>query len=125
MYTTHAHVTTWVIGIILFIIAAALYKSGKTKGAKIVNMILRLFYILIIITGGILFFKFQSAYGPALYGMKLLGGLLVIGMMEMVLSRMKKGKSSGIFWLLFIIFFAIVLYLGFVKLPMGLHPFGK
>ncbi|GIN37937.1 MULTISPECIES: YisL family protein [Heyndrickxia] len=124
MYTTHAHVTTWVIAIILFVIAFALYKSGNTKGSKIVHMILRLFYILVIITGGILFFKFQSTFGPALYGMKLLGGLLVIGMMEMILTRIKKGKGTGLFWLLFIIFFVAVLYLGFVKLRMGLHPFG-
>lgn len=117
MYTTHAHITTWVIAIILFIIAFALYKSGNQKGSKIVHMILRLFYILIIVTGAFLFFKYQSI-NPAMYGIKLLDGLLVIGMLEMILSRLKKGKGTGLFWLLFIIFFIVALYLGFVKLPV-------
>ncbi|KYC97212.1 YisL family protein [Heyndrickxia sporothermodurans] len=117
MYTTHAHITTWVVAVILFVIALVLIKSGNAKGTKIVHMILRLFYILTIVTGAFLFFKFQSA-NPALYGIKLLGGLLVIGMMEMILSRMKKGKGTGLFWILLIIFFVGVLYLGFVKLPL-------
>ncbi|GIN84041.1 UPF0344 protein YisL [Heyndrickxia sporothermodurans] len=116
MYTTHAHITTWVIAIILFFIALALYKGGNAKGAKIVHMITRLFYILIIVTGAFLFFKFQKA-NPALYGIKLLDGLLIIGMLEMILVKVKKGKGTGLFWILFIIFFIAALYLGFVKLP--------
>ncbi|MGE8205187.1 YisL family protein [Heyndrickxia sp. NPDC080065] len=117
MYTTHAHITTWVVALILFFVALALYKSGNSKGSKIVHMILRLFYILIIVTGAFLFFKFQSI-DPALYGIKMLDGLLVIGMLEMILVRLKKGKGTGLFWILMIIFFIIALYLGFVKLPL-------
>ena len=34
--TTHAHITTWVIGLILFVVALGLLKGGNAKGAKIV-----------------------------------------------------------------------------------------
>lgn len=118
---TYAHITTWVIAIILFIVVLALHKAGNQKGSKIVHMVLRLFYLFVIITGGFLFFEYQSG-DPALYGIKLLGGLLVIGMMEMVLVRGKKGKSTGLFWLLLIVFLLVTLFLG-LKLPMGWHPF--
>ncbi|BBP88362.1 hypothetical protein BsIDN1_19800 [Bacillus safensis] len=47
---THLHITAWVLGIILFFVAFAL--AGKNdKGAKIVHMIVRLFYLIIIATG--------------------------------------------------------------------------
>ncbi|MFK4998177.1 YisL family protein [Bacillus sp. N9] len=59
-------------------------------------MTLRLFYLLIIATGLILFIKFSSG-DPALYGIKFLGGLVVIAMMEMILVRMGKGKPTGVF----------------------------
>ncbi|GER65759.1 UPF0344 protein [Weizmannia acidilactici] len=118
---TDTHVTTWVIAIILFIVALFLHKAGKEKGFKIVQMILRLLYILVIVTGALLFFHNQSL-DPALYGVKLLGGILVIGMMEMILLRLAKGKNTGVFWVLFIVFFIGVLYLG-LRLPIGWHPF--
>ncbi|MFF2177298.1 YisL family protein [Lysinibacillus sp. NPDC058147] len=111
---TDAHITTWVIAIVIFLIAALMGKQSKG-----LHMTLRLFYILIIITGGALFFKYQSG-DPMLYGMKFLGGILVIGMMEMVLVRQKKNKPTGLVWILFAVFLFITLFLGF-KLPMGIN----
>ena len=111
---THLHITTWVVGIVIFLIAAL---SGKQS--KGLHMALRLFYILIIITGGALFFKYSSS-DAMLYGMKFLFGILVIGMMEMVLVRQKKNKPTGMFWALFAVFLLITLFLGF-KLPMGIN----
>ncbi|WP_427109477.1 YisL family protein [Lysinibacillus xylanilyticus] len=110
---THLHITTWVIAIVIFLIAAL---GKQSKG---LHMTLRLFYILIIITGGALFFQYQTN-DPMLYGMKFLGGILVIGMMEMVLVRQKKNKPTGLFWILFAVFLFITLFLGF-KLPIGLN----
>ncbi|MDD1504856.1 MULTISPECIES: YisL family protein [unclassified Lysinibacillus] len=109
---THLHITTWVVAIVIFLIAALMGKQSKG-----LHMTLRLFYILIIITGGALFFKYQ-ANDPMQYGLKFLGGILVIGMMEMVLVRQKKNKPNGLFWILFAVFLFITLYLGF-KLPIG------
>ncbi|MEI5906495.1 YisL family protein [Bacillus spongiae] len=110
---THAHITTWVIALILFFVAFALHRSGKAQGMKVVHMVLRLFYLLIIITGGVLFINHQTIQ-PAVYGMKMLVGLLVIGMMEMVLVRLTKNKSTRIAWILFVVSFIAALYLGYV-----------
>ena len=112
--STHLHITTWVVGIVIFFIAAL---SGKQS--KGLHMALRLFYILIIITGGALFFKYSSA-DAMLYGIKFLFGILVIGMMEMVLVRQKKNKPTGMFWGLFVVFLFITMFLGF-KLPLNFN----
>ncbi|WP_088005676.1 YisL family protein [Indiicoccus explosivorum] len=115
--STHLHITTWVIGLILFFAAAAM--AADSKGRKITQMILRLFYVLILITGGVLFFAYSSADAME-YGLKFLFGLLTIGMMEMVLIRGKKGKSTGLVWLLFAIFLFVTLFFGF-RLPIGIN----
>ncbi|GLC87757.1 YisL family protein [Lysinibacillus piscis] len=113
--STHLHITTWVVAIVIFLIAAL---SGKQS--KGLHMALRLFYILIIITGVALFIKGMDFGQGMLYGFKFLGGIFVIGMMEMVLVRQKKNKPTGMFWILFAIFLFITLFLGF-KLPMGMN----
>lgn len=110
--TTHLHVTTWVVAVVLFLVAAVGIKP------KVVHMILRLFYILALITGGALFFEYRSAFGFE-YDIKFLLGILVIAMMEMILVRQKKNKPTTVFWVLFAIFLFAVLYYGF-KLPMGM-----
>ncbi|CAM4059736.1 YisL family protein [Lederbergia lenta] len=115
--TTHAHIATWVIGLLLFVVALFLHKSGNKKATKIVHMVLRLFYLLIIATGAILFAK-HSSTDAMLYGMKFLGGLVVIAMMEMILVKVTKGKKAGVFWVIFIIALIATFLLG-VKLPIG------
>ncbi len=115
--STHAHITTWAVALILFVVVLVLQKSGKQKGAKITQMILRVFYLLIIATGVLLFSKHQG-YNPALYGIKFLGGIIVIGMMEMILVRTAKEKNTGVFWAVFIVALAVTFFLG-LKLPLG------
>lgn len=110
--STHLHITTWVIALVLFFVAAL---ASKSKG---VHMALRLFYILIIITGGALFIEGMKYNMGMDYGIKFILGILVIGMMEMVLVRKAKNKPITAFWVLFAIFLFAVLFYGF-KLPMG------
>jgi hypothetical protein len=117
--TTHFHIFTWVVGIILFLVAAVM--ADGTKGRKITHMIARLFYVLILISGVLLFVKYSSA-DAALYGVKFLLGLLTIGMMEMVLVRSEKGKSVGVIWVLFFVFLFATMFLGF-KLQVGISWF--
>lgn len=107
--STHIHITTWVIAIVLFAIAALASKPNKG-----VHMALRVMYILIIISGGALFMEYRSIIteGGMWYDMKVLFGVLVIGFMEMILVRKKKGKSTTMFWGLFGIVFFVTLYLG-------------
>ena len=113
---THAHITTWVIALILFFVAISLHKNGKTRGLKVVQMILRLFYLLIIATGVGMLFSLSTI--SVLYWIKAILGVLVIGFFEMVLSKTIKGKSTGVLWTLFVVAFVVVVYLGF-KLPLG------
>ena len=119
--TTHLHITTWVIGLILFFLAA----TGIVK-SKGVHMALRLFYILIIISGGALYYKyaieFRAPEGGMDYDMKFLFGILLIGMMEMILVRQKKNKPTTIFWVLFAVFLFLTLFYG-LKLPVGMDFF--
>lgn len=115
--TTHLHITTWVIGIVLFLVAA--FMNRDSKGRKIVHMILRLFYILIVISGLALFIA-HSSFDAMQYGLKFLFGLLTIGMMEMVLVRSKKQKPVTLFWVLFAVFLFVTMFFGF-KLPVGIN----
>lgn len=85
---THLHITTWVVALILLFVSYSLYSSGSAKGAKITHMILRLFYILIILTGAELFVRFANWNGE--YAGKMILGIITIGLMEMLLIRKKK-----------------------------------
>lgn len=83
-------------------VALSLNKSGKTKGAKIVQMILRLFYLLIIATGVGLLSQVSNIDWK--YILKAVAGLWVIGTFEMILSRVKNDRRTSVFgfslWLL-------------------------
>ncbi|KIQ95702.1 hypothetical protein LH47_00133 [Anoxybacillus thermarum] len=116
---THAHITSWVVALILFVVAIAFQAKGHEK-TKMVHMSLRLFYILIIATGAWILHSMSSF--PFLYIVKVIVGLWVVGVMEMILVRTAKGKNTNVLWLQFIVAFVIVLYLGF-KLPFGFSFF--
>lgn len=115
--TTHLHITTWVIALVVFLVAALMHP--ESKGRKILHMVLRLFYILIIITGLTLFVA-HSSFDPMEYGLKFLFGILTIGMMEMVLVRSKKQKPVTLFWVLFAVFLFATMFYGF-RLPIGFN----
>jgi hypothetical protein len=117
-YMTHMHLTAWVLALILFFVAIGLYKAGKHRGFKIIHMILRVFYLLIIATGAELIFRWLGTITP-LYWVKIILGILVIAFFEMVLVFTKKGKSTVLPWLLLVIAFVATVYLGF-DLPLGL-----
>ena len=111
--TTHLHITTWVVGLVLFFIAA--FSAKQLTG---VHMTLRLFYILIIISGAALFMEHRDMIASMndgsgmTYDMKFMFGILLIGFMEMILVRKNKGKSTTVVWALFAISLIVVLYLG-------------
>ncbi|MBN6887587.1 peptidoglycan/LPS O-acetylase OafA/YrhL [Cytobacillus horneckiae] len=114
---THAHLSTWIIALILFFVALGLQKSGKDK---VVHMILRLFYLLIIATGVMMLFSISNI--DLMYVLKSIVGLWVISMLEMILVRTKKGKKTTILWVQLVVAFLLVLYLG-LSLPLGFTPF--
>ncbi|CUA79300.1 YisL family protein [Anoxybacillus suryakundensis] len=116
---THAHITTWVVALILFVVAIFFQAKGHEK-TKMVHMLLRLFYVLIIATGAWILHSMSSF--PFLYIVKVIVGLWVIATMEMILVRTAKGKNTNVLWLQFLVAFVVVLYLGF-KLPFGFSFF--
>ena len=111
---THLHITTWVVALILFFVALAI------KNPKVVHMILRIDYLLIVATGVALFIRGMDYGEGMLYGFKFLAGLAVIAMMEMALVKKGKGKPYTTFLVLVFVFLLITLFLGF-KLPMGFN----
>ncbi|RLL45044.1 DUF1516 family protein [Oceanobacillus piezotolerans] len=122
---THMHITSWVLGFILFIIAYMLIKQGKQKQAKIVHMILRLDYLFILYTGGTLTANYiVNAQMPMLAEAitKALAGIWLIAAMEIILVKINKGKSAKSGWIQFIIALILVLILGFARLPYGIAP---
>jgi ABC-type transport system involved in cytochrome c biogenesis permease subunit len=111
---THAHLTSLVLSLIFLIIIVVL--QSKEKNIKIWHMVLRASYILIILTGGMLFLAAYSI--PVSYYFKSILGIVMIGLFEMVIVRKQKGKRTDIIWIAFSIVLVILLVLGFT-LPQG------
>jgi uncharacterized membrane protein SirB2 len=111
---THTHLTSLVLSLIFLIIIAVLQNKGKN--IKIWHMVLRATYILVIVTGGMLFFAANSI--PLSYYLKALLGIIMIGLFEMVIVRKQKGKKTDVIWIAFSIVLVLLFALGFT-LPMG------
>lgn len=110
--TTHLHITTWVVMLVLFFVAVAKYSKG-------VHMALRLFYLLAIGSGLALYLEYRATFE---YDIKFTFAILTIGMMEMVLVRGQKGKSTTVVWALFAVFALVTIFYG-LKLPAGMDFF--
>jgi hypothetical protein len=122
----HAHITAWLLALILFLVALSLNKKGKTKGVKVIQMILRVLYLLIIATG--VYLLRIGLHSPALklevfYILKAVCGIWLIGLFEIILSRVINKRRTSTFWIQFVVAWLLVLFLGFVELPMSfLNP---
>jgi len=112
--------TAWFLAIVLFFVSLGLHKSGKEKGSKIVQMVLRVVYLLILLTGLMLLFSLDSI--SLTYILKAAVGLWVISLLELILIRTKKNEKASILWIQFIVALLLVLYLGF-SLPLGTDLF--
>ncbi|QDP39765.1 YisL family protein [Radiobacillus deserti] len=121
---THLHITSWVLAIILLLVALSFYKKDNQKAGKMVHMILRLDYLLILYSGGALLTDYfeTGAMLPEVIT-KLLAGIWVIGAVEMILMKTAKEKPARGAWIQFAIAFVLVLALGFGRLPLGVHLF--
>lgn len=116
----HLHLTAIIIALVLFFIT---YFSIKTPGdpdakySKVVHMIARVFYVIVLVSGLILFIQSMGIDGM-MYGMKFLAGLITIGLMEMAVIR-KKNKAKGQpMFITFLVLAVITISLG-IYLPLG------
>lgn len=116
---THLHITAWVLAVILLFVVTAFYKQGKAKPGKILHMVLRLMYLVIIGSGIELFIQYQK-YSGELF-IKVLAGLWVIAAIEMITVRTNKGKDTKSWWIQFAIAAIIAIVLGFTRLPLGIQ----
>lgn len=111
-----SHIGSWAILVLLFFVSYFLLKGGIRKGAKIVHMILRLFYIIQVVSGVGLLMVHQFA---AAYIIKGIIAIVMIYAMEMILVRTQKGtmEKGGLYWAILLISLLLVILLGFEVIP--------
>jgi hypothetical protein len=84
-------------------------RAGKGKAQNKIHLVLRIFYILTVITGMFLVVGYQF-WGPSI--VKGVVALWLIFSMEMILVRGKKEKIIWPFWLQFMFAFLLVVFYG-------------
>ncbi|KGX92644.1 hypothetical protein N781_15095 [Pontibacillus halophilus JSM 076056 = DSM 19796] len=123
--TTHLHITSWILLLALFGLAIFFNRLGREKAGKIVQMIMRLDYLLILYSGGsLLGAYFQYANGAEIGEsiVKAIAGIWVIGIVEVLTTRSHKRKKAGTaLWVQFFIAFIITIVLGFGRLGYGIY----
>ncbi|MBC1964323.1 YisL family protein [Listeria welshimeri] len=107
----YVHLISWVAIVVLTVTALAIY-SKSTKGFTILQMVNRIFYILVILSG-VMMVQYSVEQSWILAVFKILMGIIVIGVVEMLLSYRKQQKPTGMFLMIFIIFIVITVSLGF------------
>ena len=112
---THVHLTAVALTLILFFVTLGLLKKGRN--IKIFKMILRVLYILIILTGGMMLFSLSQI--SILFVLKTIAGLAMIGLFEMILAAdSKKERNMAVLWVMFIAILILTIFLG-LQLPFG------
>lgn len=115
----HLHITGWVLAIILLFVVSNYYKQQKGSRGKILHMILRVSYLIILFSGISLFFDYTNKPGELF--VKVIAGLWVIVAMEMITVRTNKQLPTKSWWIQFVIAALIAITLGFVRLPLGVQ----
>lgn len=123
----HLHLTALIIAVILFIAVFAMYKKNNTKENKtafILHMVLRLFYVIILVSGLIVYIGnmegISNANDHMRYGIKALLGLLSIGLMEVSVVRLKKQSAKANMILIVCIISIIATVILGAILPLGM-----
>lgn len=98
------HAFSWPLMLIAF------FLSYKFTGQKFTMMITRLFALFMIVSG----FGMVIIYGfPLLPLFKAILALLLIGSMETMVARKRKGKKNVVIWVIWVILLAIILSIGY------------
>lgn len=101
LYDTHM---MWGLLLVFFVLALALPRQGWPV------MLLRLFYLVMIVSGVGMLIVLQF---PVFYVVKGLLALVLIGTIEMVLARRKKGSVSPIQWAVLLLLLVLVPLMGY------------
>ncbi len=126
----HLHLTAIIVGVILFIAVYGMYKKNNTaenKPALIMHMVLRVFYLLVLFSGIMVYVGnmegISNAGSHMQYGIKALLGILSIGLMEIAIVRLKKNSAkANVLMVICIIAIIATVIMGSV-LPLGMLSF--
>lgn len=116
----HLHVTGWAIAIIFLFFVVHSYKKGNEKQAKVLHMLLRLEFLIILFSGIMLFLSYHQWSGELI--IKIIAGLWAIVSMEMIAVKTKNKNATKAWIIQFVIAFIIAVTLGFGRLPLGVLP---
>ncbi|MBB6448513.1 putative membrane protein SirB2 [Geomicrobium halophilum] len=105
-----SHQGSWAFVPILFLIAYSLYRAGKNTGGRILHIILYLFYLIMIVTGVGLLIEYNFM---AMYIVKGILAILLIGFIEMTLAKTRRGEKTAVVFTLVVITLILVVLLGF------------
>src|SRR5699024_12862549 len=98
----HLHLTAIVIAVVFFFIT---YFSIKNPGepdakyAKAPHMVARLFYVIVLVSGLVVFIQAMGINGM-LDGLEFLAGLFTIGLMDVAVIKMREGTGQTLVTLL-------------------------
>ena len=123
----HMHITSWVAAIVLLFLAISFLKKNNQSSYKMTHMILRVVYLLIIGTGTMMILSIDSFSSlPAgyigEYISKVVLGVIIIGLTEMILVKMSKGKSVKGMIIGLAVVFVLTVAVG-LRLPIGFDFF--
>ncbi|SFE63861.1 Protein of unknown function [Bacillus sp. OV194] len=100
----HTHSGSWAIMVILFLI------TYFTKSQKITLMLQRLFYLIMIVTG---VWMLSILHFPLTYVLKGVLAIVLIGVMEMLVARKRKGSPMPAMWIVLIILLVVIVLMGY------------
>ncbi|CAD2079955.1 DUF1516 family protein [Jeotgalicoccus meleagridis] len=123
----HLHITAIVVSIILFLVVYFMYRgnnSADNKVAKILHMVLRLFYLIVLFSGLMIYVGnmegISNSGSHMQYGIKVLLGLLSVVFMEVSIVRLKKQSTSAtMLMILTLVLIIATIVMGSV-LPLGI-----
>lgn len=106
----YTHIDTWGITLLVFFISFFLLTKDKMKAQKITHMILRLLFVVMIVTGFGLVISYKFAIVTII---KMLFALWLITSMELILVKARKNQSTTPVWVQFVISAIATIVIGY------------
>jgi len=104
----HSHSGSWIVMILLFLLSVIFRKQ------KVTAMVLRLFYLIMLATGISMLVYLDF---PTVYVVKGIIAILLIGVMEMLVGRITKGRGNDkavpVLWIAWVVLLALVVLTGY------------
>ncbi|MBO8163451.1 MAG: YisL family protein [Brevibacillus sp.] len=106
-----SHVGSWEAAFVLLLIGYVLYRLGKERAARIMQMVLRLLYLIIVGSGIWMLVQYHKT--EPLYYVKGILGIVTISLAEMAMVRAAKQRPSLGFLIGAVVLFVLVILIGY------------